>query len=197
MQDLKILCLGDSYTIGELLPESDNFPHQLCALLENKNYCVQELTVIAKTGDTTFELSDKIAEQKPHSNYDYVTLLIGVNNQYRNLLVQDYAIEFEALLLQAIGFANNINQHVIVLSIPDWGLTPFNTLREPLETSKAIDAFNAVNKELALKYACKYIDVTQSTRAHAKDTHYLATDLLHYSAHEYAIWAQWVADIIG
>jgi lysophospholipase L1-like esterase len=192
MAGLRILCLGDSYTIGELMPASDNFPNQLRAMLEANGSLVEELTIIAKTGDTTFELMEKIVEQKPHAHYHLVTLLIGVNNQYRNLSVDEYAEDFENLLQQSIDFADGNAQNVIVLSIPDWGLTPFNTNRDVADTSEAIDEFNIVNKVLTNENGCKYIDVTISSRLHAKDPNFLATDLLHYGKAEYAIWAKMI-----
>ncbi len=189
MQDIKILCLGDSYTIGELVETEGDFPNQLVSLLQAKGINTQELKIIAKTGDTTFELAEKITLEKPHNYYDIVTLLIGVNNQYRGLSIEDYAKDFEALLLQSIAFANAKPDRVMVLSIPDWGMTPFNKERSVELTTQAIDDFNALNKQMAKKYNCHYIDITPSTRINALNPDFLAEDLLHPSAKEYAIWA--------
>jgi lysophospholipase L1-like esterase len=122
-----------------------------------------------------------------------VTLLIGVNNQYRDRTLEEYYWQFYSLICQAILFAKSIPEHVVVVSIPDWGLTPFNKDRDKLLVTSQIDAFNNINREIALKFKTKYINITQSTRDHAEDTNYLASDLLHYSANEYKIWAEKIA----
>jgi lysophospholipase L1-like esterase len=193
---MNILCLGDSYTIGELVSEYDNFPNQLKRILENKNKKVGELKIIAKTGDTTFELIEKINDAELGANYDYVTLLIGVNNQYRNLSLKDFALDFELLINKAIAFAKGNYRHVVVLSIPDWGMTPFNKDRDVKTVSKEIDAFNAIKKNIALTHDCNYIDITESTRTHAQNPSFLASDLLHPGAKEYAIWANLIEKLI-
>jgi lysophospholipase L1-like esterase len=194
---LKYLALGDSYTIGETLEAHDNFPNQLVQQLVEKNISLQLVETIAKTGWTTDELANAIYERKPNHDYDWVTLLIGVNNQYRERSVDEYAWQFYSLLCQAILFAKGNSQHVIVLSIPDWGLTPFNTARDKQMTSLAIDKLNEINKKTAVELSCHYIDVTASTRLHAVDKSFLATDMLHYSKLEYAVWANEIVSIIA
>lgn len=190
------LALGDSYTIGELVPFEQNFPSQVVAQLQNKGVAITLEKLIAVTGWTTDELATGIYEQQPKPPYNWVTLLIGVNNQYRGRSAQEYAVQFYSLLCQALYFANNQPEHVIVLSIPDWGMTPFNTERDVQQTSKEIDELNKLNKEISLKLGVHYLNITESTRTHAKDADYLASDLLHYAAKEYAIWADAVANII-
>ena len=190
---MKYLALGDSYTIGELVNYSDNFPSQLVAILNKKGIEVTLDKLIAVTGWTTDELSMAIAKEKPSLDYDIVTLLIGVNNQYRGRSIEEYEWQFYSLLCQAILYAKGVAEHVIVLSIPDWGLTPFNTERDKIDTSKQIDSFNKINKEITLSLGCKYIDVTSSTRDHATNEIYLAEDKLHYSKEEYTIWAEKIA----
>jgi lysophospholipase L1-like esterase len=187
---MKYLALGDSYTIGELVNYNDNFPSQLVSILNGKGIEIKLDKLIAITGWTTDELSLAIAKEKPSLDYNLVTLLIGVNNQYRGRNLEEYEWQFYALLCQAILYAKGIAQHVIVLSIPDWGLTPFNTEKDKIETSNQIDAFNKINKEITTSLGCKYIDVTTSTREHATDETYLAEDKLHYSKEEYRIWAE-------
>lgn len=187
---MKYLALGDSYTIGELVNYNDNFPSQLVSILNEKGIEIKLDKLIAITGWTTDELSLAIAKEKPSLDYNLVTLLIGVNNQYRGRNLEEYEWQFYALLCQAILYAKGIAQHVIVLSIPDWGLTPFNTEKDKIETSNQIDAFNKINKEITTSLGCKYIDVTTSTREHATDETYLAEDKLHYSKEEYRIWAE-------
>jgi lysophospholipase L1-like esterase len=186
---MKYLALGDSYTIGEKVAFEENFPSQLVQVLQKKAMDVKLHKLIGVTGWTTDELASAIEKENPDRDYDLVTLLIGVNNQYRNRSIEEYRWQFYALLCQAVLFAKGNVKNVVVVSIPDWGLTPFNTEKNPQMVSKEIDDYNAINKELSMRMGCHYVDVTDSTREHAKDEHYLASDLLHYSKFEYAIWA--------
>lgn len=194
---MNYLALGDSYTIGESVDYTENFPSQTAQLLNQEGLTEFKLSkLIAVTGWTTDELAKAIALEKPTHDFDWVTLLIGVNNQYRNRSVEEYSWQFYSLLCQSILFAKGNPKHVIVLSIPDWGLTPFNKDRDKSETSAQIDEYNAINMSISQEMGCHYIDITTSTRQHAEDTNYLAEDLLHYSTKEYAIWANKVAEII-
>ncbi len=186
---MKYLALGDSYTIGELVPFEKNFPHQLVSFLKQKNIFIDELKIIAKTGWTTNELIAAMENQIYHHEYDLVTLLIGVNNQYRGRNVEEYEIHFAYLLNRAITFAQGNTSKVIVLSIPDWGLTPFNKDRDAHLVSTEIDAYNKVANAVCKDNQICFIDITESTRANAKDESFLASDLLHPSGKEYAIWA--------
>jgi lysophospholipase L1-like esterase len=190
------LALGDSYTIGEDVPSQENFPNQVAQLLTLKNHPFHSPTIIAKTGWTTDELQAGIANAALSGNYDFVSLLIGVNNQYRGWPADKYAIEFESLLKQAISFAGNEASRVVVLSIPDWGITPFAEGRNRQQITKEIDVFNAVNKEIAVRYQVHYIDITPETRKAAEDPSLLASDGLHPSGREYSIWARQMAAII-
>ncbi|HEY6502785.1 MAG TPA: GDSL-type esterase/lipase family protein, partial [Chitinophagaceae bacterium] len=128
--------------------------------------------------------------------YDFVTLLIGVNNQYRGRPVEEYAPEFESLLKQAIQFAGDDASHVIVLSIPDWGITPFAEGRNRQQIATEIDEYNSANESIAAKHNIPYISITNSTREAQKDPSLLASDGLHPSGKEYARWAKQVAAII-
>lgn len=193
---MKYLALGDSYTIGETLAFEDNFPSQTCKLVNKTGINLQLETLIAITGWTTDELMSALQKEKPHLEYDWVTLLIGVNNQYRERSEEEYTWQFYALLCQAVLYAKGNPKRVIVLSIPDWGLTPFNDKKDKQAVSTAIDKFNEINLAISSEMGCHYIDVTTSTRAHAQDLKYLANDQLHYSASEYEIWAEKVASII-
>jgi len=186
------LALGDSYTIGEGIPVYENFPYQTVQLLRKAGYALYAAEIVAKTGWTTDELQAGIDNSSFLPNYDVVSLLIGVNNQYRGRGLQEYTQQFESLLQQAIRFAGNQASHVFVVSIPDWGATPFasNTGKIPATVAHEIDAFNAVNKSLAEKYSVFYIDITPGTRLAANDTSLLAADQLHYSGKEHAIWAE-------
>lgn len=188
------LALGDSYTIGEMVAPPDNFPGQLSALMSNDTVNFQPARIIAKTGWTTDELEAGIIaanQQQPlRSSYDFVTLLIGVNNQYRGRTVDNYKPEFEELLKKAIRYAGNKADHVAVLSIPDWGVTPFANGRDRTQIAAEIDAYNAANKQITHLYNVHYIDITPWTREAANDLSLLAADGLHPSAKEYRRWAE-------
>lgn len=190
------LALGDSYTIGEQVPTRDNFPNQVTQLLNEKGISFQSPTIVAKTGWTTDELLNGIDKAFIKGHYDFVSLLIGVNNQYRGWSKEKYSAGFESLLKQAIGFANNEASHVIVLSIPDWGITPFAEGRNRIQIGKEIDDFNAINRQIAERLQVHYIDITPGTRKAADDASLLAADGLHPSGKEYFIWAQQVTDTI-
>jgi len=194
------LALGDSYTIGEMVAPPDNFPGQAVNLLKNDTVNFQPARIIARTGWTTDELETGIMAANNadplHSSYDFVSLLIGVNNQYGNRPVNDYKPEFEELLKKAIRFAGDKADHVIVLSIPDWGVTPFANGRDRAQIAREIDAYNAANKQIALQYNVHYIDITPWTREAATDPSLLATDGLHPSGKEYKRWAEKMAGII-
>jgi lysophospholipase L1-like esterase len=190
------LALGDSYTIGEKVEARESFPYQVVGLLKEKGFMFQEPKIIAQTGWTTNELQAAIKKANHHRHYDFVTILIGVNNQYRGRKVADYIPEFELLLKQAIQFAGNDTDHVIVLSIPDWGVTPFAEDRNGKQIAKEIDEYNAANELIASKYKVHYINITKSTREAAKDTSLLTQDGLHPSGKEYSKWAKEVAGFI-
>jgi lysophospholipase L1-like esterase len=191
------LALGDSYTIGEKVLSQDNFPNQVSALLKNDSVDFQPPRIIARTAWTTDELEEGIVsanKAKPlRSSYDFVSLLIGVNNQYRGRSVENYKSEFEELLKKAIAYAGNHTEKVIVLSIPDWGVTPFAEGRDREQIAKAIDAFNLANKKISELYHVHYIDITPWTREAASDNSLLADDGLHPSAKEYKRWAEQIA----
>lgn len=191
------LALGDSYTIGELVPIYDSFPYQSVQLLR-KQYQLDFLApeIIAKTGWTTDELLSSIQQTAFLPTYDVVSLLVGVNNQYRGRRVEDFTPEFETLLQKAIAFAGQQPQRVFVLSIPDWGGTPFAAEKDNEVIAAEIDAYNAACKKLAEAYHCSYIDITTSQRKDAQDAAFLASDLLHPSGNEYAKWAQKLATMI-
>ena len=184
------LALGDSYTIGENVPIYDSFPYQTVQLLRKAGYSFYAPEIVAKTGWTTDELQAGIANNKLLPQYDIVSLLIGVNNQYRARSLHEYTQQFEALLQQVIGFAGKNEKHVFVLSIPDWGVTPFAKDRNSATIAQEIDSFNAVNKLFAEKYNVHYIDITPGTRLAANDTTLLAGDQLHYSGKEHFHWAE-------
>jgi len=194
---MKYLALGDSYTIGELVESKDNFPHQIVSLLEKQNIQLTLDKIIAVTGWTTGELNEAIAKEKPSMDYDWVSLLIGVNNQYRGQDIRLYEIELYNLLAQSILFANGRASRVIVYSIPDWGMTPFNTKRDVATVSKEIDEYNAIKKKWAAHFGCPYINITPLTRKYAKDSDYLTEDKLHLTGKMYKLWAEKATALIA
>lgn len=192
---LTYLALGDSYTIGESVQQIESFPYQLATVLNNENIPLAKPTIIAKTGWTTDELQAAIKTANITQNYDIVTLLIGVNNQYRGYSKDTYRQEFTALLQTAISFAGKNKKKVFVVSIPDWGVTPFGKTsgRDIAKISEEIDAFNAINKAETIAAGVSYLDITPDSRNASTDLALVATDGLHPSGKMYAAWAQKVA----
>jgi lysophospholipase L1-like esterase len=195
-KSISYLALGDSYTVGEGVPLYESYPYQAVQILRKKGLNLQAPEIVAKTGWTTDELQASINGTKFLPIYDVVTLLIGVNNQYRGKSPEEYADEFESLLKQAIAFAGNDNKRVAVLSIPDWGATPFAEGRDRAKITAEIDAFNAVNRKITSKYKVQYIDITPGTRMAAQDPSLVTKDKLHPSGKEYMKWAEKVAKFV-
>lgn len=188
------LALGDSYTIGEKVLVEENFPNQTVALLNGKLSIPQ---IIATTGWTTDELDAAITAANITTTFDIVSLLIGVNNQYRERTVNNFEIEFEHLVQRAIAFANNNSTHVVVLSIPDWGVTPFAEGRDREKIAREIDAYNLVCKIAAQKFNTHFIDITTAQRLDGNKEEFLAADKLHPSGKEYTKWAKRLAEKIN
>lgn len=183
---IRYLALGDSYTIGEGVEPAERWPARLAAELRARGCTIGEPEIIAKTGWTTGELAARTASGHPAGPYELVTLLIGVNDQYRGRPIEEYRREFRALLGRAIGFAGGQPGRVIVLSIPDWGVTPDAAGRDRVAIADEIDAFNAVNGEEAVLTGARYVDVTGDSRAHPDE---VVSDGLHPSGAQYARWA--------
>ncbi|HMI61704.1 MAG TPA: SGNH/GDSL hydrolase family protein [Puia sp.] len=187
------LALGDSYTIGEGVPLYDSYPYQAVQLLRKtgKNFYAPE--IIARTGWTTDELAAAIARTRLLPHYDLVTLLIGVNNQYRGRDLEEYGLQFEQILHQAIGLAQPQGS-VLVLSIPDWGVSPFAESqgkdREGIAT--AINSFNTLARQITQEQGLPFIDITDHSRTQGAPANF-ATDGLHPGAGQYAWWAEQVA----
>ena len=188
----RFLALGDSYTIGEGVAEQGRWPLQLATALRREGVAIGEVRIIATTGWTTGELSAAMDAAEPlGDDWDLVTLLIGVNNQYRGLALADYRVEFGALLDRAITCAGGRASRVLVLSIPDWGVTPFarNEGRDPPIIGNAIDAFNSAAREACDNRGVEFIDITAISRRHGAEPAMLAQDGLHPSADMHGLWA--------
>lgn len=179
----RYLALGDSYTIGESVAESERFPVQLARELG-----LSEPAIIARTGWTTDELSDALDAVRLAGPFDLVTLLIGVNNQYRGRDAEQYRGELAELLQRAIGFAGGDAKKVVVVSIPDWGVTPFAEGRDRAKIAAEIDRYNAVNREEAARAGARYVDITPVSRG--GDPALVAGDGLHPSGKQYGEWVK-------
>ncbi len=195
---LTYLALGDSYTIGESVAQKESFPYQLVSVLKSKNIVIGSPKIIAKTGWTSDELQSAIKAENINQTFDIVTLLIGVNNQYRGNPKATYRKEFKELLQQAIGFAGGNKKHVFVVSIPDWGVTPFakGHLKSVQTIASEIDEFNAINKEESLAMQVSYVDITPGSRIAATDVSLIASDGLHPSGKMYGQWAEKLGEVV-
>lgn len=189
-EPVKFLALGDSYTIGESVAESERWPVQLAAALWKQDISVADPFIIARTGWTTDELNAAIDKSNPEGTFDLVTLLIGVNNQYRGRSTGEYRGEFNTLLHRAIGFAGNRPSRVIVVSIPDWGVMPFAKDRDRKRIAKEIDAFNSINWEESVRAGVGYADITPISREVERYPQLIASDGLHPSGAQYTVWVE-------
>ncbi|MEJ1097251.1 MULTISPECIES: SGNH/GDSL hydrolase family protein [unclassified Pseudoxanthomonas] len=190
--ELRYLALGDSYTIGEGIEEAGRWPMQLAHALRAEGIPVADPHIIATTGWTTDELDAAITAQEPVGEYDFVSLLIGVNNQYRGRPVEEYRVQFAALLWRAIGFAGNRPGRVLVLSIPDWGVTAFAQQqgRDRDQIARELDACNLAAREACSARGVAFVDITAVSRERGSDVKMLAEDGLHPSASMYAEWTK-------
>ncbi|GEO05258.1 lysophospholipase [Adhaeribacter aerolatus] len=186
------LALGDSYTIGESVSEDERWSVQLAQMLRAKGFNIRNPKTIAQTGWTTGELIETLNKTFQQQSYDLVTLLIGVNNQYRGQTLETYRAEFRQLLQTAIRYGKNDASRVIVLSIPDWGVTPFAEGRDRAKIATEIDAFNAVAREETQKVGVTFLDITPLSRKALGDQTYVADDKLHFSGKMYQEWANLV-----
>lgn len=189
MPNIRYLALGDSYTIGEKVPERERWPNQLANLLVNEGIH-SDVTIIARTGWTVNELWEGIQATPPDGTYDMVSLLIGVNDQYRGYPVDGYREDFRFMLGKAIEYAGGDPKRVVVLSIPDWGFTPFAGAQDTEPISLQIDEFNAINLEESESLGVYYVDVTLISRMAMDDFDLIASDRLHPSGKMYSMWAE-------
>jgi lysophospholipase L1-like esterase len=184
---ISYLALGDSYTIGQDVEENERFPVQLVNRLSDSDVKIDSPTIIARTGWTTDELARGIEDAKLTGTYDLVTLLIGVNNQYRGRDTAEYRRQFRELLNKAVGFANGIEKRVIVVSIPDYGVTPFG-ISNAERIGADIDIFNNINREETELKKANYVYITSISRAAKDDPSLIAKDGLHPSGKMYSFW---------
>ncbi len=198
VKTINYLALGDSYTIGEGVSEEETYPAQFVKQMNQLGgqYFFPP-KIIAKTGWTVDELDKGINEARTRDGgYDLVTLLIGVNNQYRGRPVAEYEKDFEAMLQRAIAFANGKNDRVVVLSIPDWGVTTFAVNRgtDQKKVAAEIDAYNSAKKAICSKYQVTFIDITDDYREIGGQPDMMVADRLHPSGLVYSRWTQKLID---
>lgn len=186
---LRYLALGDSYTIGEDVPSHARWPVQLVEKLRQDGVAIEDPCIVAVTGWTTDELSAGMDQANLASGYDLVSLLIGVNNQYRNRSADDYRRELRALLLRAITLADRRPERVVVVSIPDWGVTPFGHAsgRNRQHIAHELDVFNAIARDEATQAGGRFVNITSISREHPSS---VAADGLHPSASQYTLWTE-------
>lgn len=181
------LALGDSYTIGQSVPAAERWPEQLVDRLQAQYAPIRRPRIIARTGWTVAELDAAIDAEAPVGPYGLVTLLIGVNDQFRGGTPQAYRPRFRAMLNRAVGFAGGQACRVVVLSIPDYGATPFGAGRDAARIGREIDAFNAVSRAETEAAGARYVDITDISRGGGPDL--VAPDGLHPSGRQYGAWA--------
>ena len=181
------LALGDSYTIGESVKESERWPVQLSNSLRNK---LNKPVIIAKSGWTTDQLIDTLNKINFKKKFDFVSLLIGVNNQYRGRSVENFKEGFTILLKKSIEYANYKKERVMVVSIPDWGVTPFAKNKNRTIIGNEIDAFNKVIHDECMKNNITFFNITEISRKAVNDNSLIAEDGLHPSKKMYKQWVK-------
>jgi lysophospholipase L1-like esterase len=192
---LRYLALGDSYTIGEDVPAQARWPMQLVEKLRKQAVAIDDPQIIAVTGWTTDELSAGMDQAALAPDYDLVTLLIGVNNQYRGRSADDYREQFRTLLLRAVALAGRRAARVVVVSIPDWGVTPFGYAsgRDRAQIARELDTFNAIAREEASNAGAPFVNITGISREHAN---LVASDGLHPAGAQYALWTDAIEPVV-
>jgi lysophospholipase L1-like esterase len=193
---VRLLALGDSYTIGESVPVESSWPLQLAASLRAAGLDVARPRVIARTGWTTGELAAAIDAAQVDGPFDLVTLLVGVNDQYHGCPVDDFRPRFHDLVQRAVGFAGGRTEQVVVLSIPDWSVTPFAEARDRPRIAAEVDEFNDSVRSEAERAGVRYVDITPISRRVGREPDLLAPDGLHPSARMYAAWVEAVLPVV-
>ncbi len=188
-EPIRYLALGDSYTIGESVPSEQNFPAQLVAAMKKNGTSVSSYKLIARTGWTTTNLKTAIEGSGLKDTFNMVSLLIGVNNQYQGKSIEAYKKEFVELAERAIQFAGGHKNNVFIVSIPDYGYTPFGKNNQAT-ISQQIDLFNAANKQLSDSLGLTYCNITPISRRGLSEPDLVAGDGLHPSAKMYAAWVE-------
>jgi len=190
MHLITFLALGDSYTIGEGVSSDARWPVQLTTALRRHGMQIGVARIVACTGWTVGELLNALQSANVRGAYDLVSLQVGVNDQYRGYSLAPYRMEIRTLLDEAIELANGAAGKVMVISIPDWSVTPYAQGRDRQGVRREIESFNQVNQEEAYSAGAHYIDITLASRLAGEDASLLAADGLHPSAQMYALWVE-------
>ncbi len=190
------LALGDSYTIGTSVSESDRYPVQTTGLLKSQGINMLKAEIIATNGWTTADLLNAVKGRAATDTFDVVSMLIGVNNQYQGRTLDEYKQQFTVLLQRSVQFAKNKPAHVFVLSIPDYSVTPFADGSDKKQIAAEIDKFNDANKTIAASFNVNYLYITDDSRKAANDPSLIASDGLHFSGKEYEVWATRLAQMM-
>jgi lysophospholipase L1-like esterase len=186
---LRYLALGDSYSIGEGVEPVRRWPVQLATALRREGIDIADPHLIARTGWTTDELAAAMDAQEPLGEWDFVSLLIGVNNQYRGRSLDGFGQDFRRLLERAVQLARGRPERVMVLAIPDWGITPFAQGRDRSRIAAELDAYNAVKAAICRELGVAFVDIAALSRARGAEPAMLAADGLHPSGALYALWS--------
>lgn len=197
-KEISYLALGDSYTIGESVDPSLRWPVQLADELRKEGFDVSSPKIIAKTGWTTDELLAAMDTATFKPPYHLVSVLTGVNNQYRGRDTANYRHELEIVLDRAVYLAGGKKERVFIVSIPDWGVMPFaiENGRDPERIAREIELFNQVKKEVSSEKGLKYINITDISREVFSKPEYIADDGLHPSAEMYTAWVQRILPLV-
>jgi len=185
---VRYLALGDSYTYGSGGNQTESYPYQLAAQLRHGNYAVPDPAVTAFQGWTAADLLTGIADGKITKKFDFVTLLIGVNDQYRGTDLTTYTSQLDQLITAATGYANGYSSRVFVISIPDWSVTPFAADMDRNKIKADVALFNSINEAESKKFGAKYLDISAIAELAANDPTLTASDGLHPSAKMYTLW---------
>ena len=188
-----VLSIGDSYTIGEGVAPEERWPIQLAELLGDRGVSVEEPRIIARTGWTTDDLREALRRSVLEGPYELITLLVGVNDQFRGGEPAEYRQDLDRLIDLALPLVDDPS-NLVMLSIPDYGATPFGQRRAPERIAREIDAFNAIGLEIARKRGLRYVEITELTRERGADRDWLAPDELHPSGRMYLAWARLALD---
>lgn len=189
------LALGDSYTIGQSVAFEENFPNQLAKAMASDTVLINEVKIIATTGWTTTNLIDAINNQNLDKKFNLVSLLIGVNNQYQNKPIELYKTEFKTLLNKAIALANFDTNKVFVVSIPDYGFTPFGKNNQST-ISAQLENYNQINKSITDSLNVSYVNITPISQMGLTNPELVASDGLHPSAAMYKMWVDLMKPVV-
>lgn len=196
-QSYTYLALGDSYTIGESVLLQKSFPYQTVQLLRKKGLHFSSPEIIARSGWTSDELTEAMKDYQFMQYYTFVSVLIGVNNQYRGKDVILFKEELETLVQKAISLAHDKKDHVVLLSIPDYSATPYAQTMDKEKITKEIEVYNSVVKALSIQYKVLFLDISSNSEIDKDNDGLLADDGLHPSAKQYAKWAKKLAEIFS